>query len=186
MFYYQLFLLAFVPCFVVSSIFPYPIAVGKNGFGTDTTLTASCTQALNSTIDCDPSFQTLAISNAIVSPNSTTIASALCAPSCNSSLTAYQNNVLAQCGSTSVVNPPLPNNNMGQYLQDYYSLICTQESATGQYCAGMFLFISDLRILPNSCTKELIFYLLRFLERCLGRTWQHFGFFSSTQKYSLF
>jgi len=122
---------------VASGFVPFPNFVVSNGFGTNTTISTTCAAALNHTISCDPGLQTLALSNALVSPNTTSIAGALCASSCNSSLTSYHSNVIAQCGSSPVINSQLLNTWMGDFLQDYYDLICTKDPGTGQYCIGM-------------------------------------------------
>ncbi|KAL1869088.1 hypothetical protein VTK73DRAFT_3366 [Phialemonium thermophilum] len=131
---HRLLLAASVLRLAVATVVPFPDFVGKNGFGSDSSVSQSCAAALNSTIDCDASLRILAIADDYISPNLTGIAPSLCAPGCNSSLAAYQSNVQEKCGSSPVIDPQVKNTFMGDLLQDYYDLICTKDPGSDQYC----------------------------------------------------
>ncbi|KAH8894666.1 hypothetical protein GQ53DRAFT_610598, partial [Thozetella sp. PMI_491] len=104
------------------------------GFGGDSTIPQSCAAALNSTIDCDDDLQVLALTNVYASPNATGNAASLCSTGCSSALTNYQNSVKSACGNSAVIDPQLANTFVGDLLHDYYDLVCTKDSTTGQYC----------------------------------------------------
>ncbi|KAH8800156.1 hypothetical protein F5884DRAFT_904863 [Xylogone sp. PMI_703] len=132
----QLLLATIVPHLVTSDLVPFPYSVGANGFGTSTTISSDCAEALNKTISsCDQGLRNLALGGTYLSPNATGAAAALCASTCDSSLTSYQNNVANVCGSAPVINSEIANTFMGDLIHDYYDLICAKDPGTGKYCA---------------------------------------------------
>lgn len=161
----RLLLVAVLPRLAASSIVPFPYFVGDNGFGGSTTISTACSIALNSTINCDPGLRILAITNAYLSPNSTGDAAGLCASSCNSSLTTYQNNVISQCGSSPVIDSLLKNTYMGDLLQDYYDLVCTKDAVTAQFCIGVYS--SEILVLSSTSIHMLNYLCYRLLKHCL-------------------
>ena len=161
---FRLLLAAALPYLAASTVVPFPAFVGDNGFGSSTTISQSCVAALNSTINCDPGLRILALTDAYLSPNSTGKAADLCAPSCNSSLTVYHSNVMAQCGSSPIIDSQLQNTYMGDLFQDYYDLVCTKDPGTGQYCVGMYS-IPDL---GSGCQYSKLKSLLDFLNNTFG------------------
>lgn len=153
---------------VSSSIIPFPSFVGINGFGSNTTVSTSCATALNATIGCDSSLWALALSNIYVSPNTTGMATTLCASNCNSSLVSYQNSVSVQCGSSPVINSLLKNSAVGDLLFDYYNLVCTKDPGTGKFCVGEWLSLGIFHIgkeilLTASISKIIWTQLLQLL-----------------------
>ncbi|KAJ2968585.1 hypothetical protein NQ176_g9106 [Zarea fungicola] len=145
----HLVVIALLPLLAAAVIIPFPVPSGSNGFGSDGIISQACAIALNSTINCDADLATLARANSYISPNSTGKAAALCAPTCNTALTAYHNTVVSKCGSAPLIDPLLQNSFMGDLFQAYSQLICTTDPASGQYCVGMISALLFLVKYPN-------------------------------------
>ncbi|KAF3069352.1 LysM domain-containing protein [Trichoderma lentiforme] len=117
---------AVIPHLVQADIVPYPVPLPPNGFGSKTTISASCQAALNKTITgCDASLANLAASGIYLSPNALGSASTF--------------GITTGCGQSPVIDSSLANTFLGDLFQDYYTLICSKDAASGDFCADFLL-----------------------------------------------
>ncbi|KAE9373106.1 carbohydrate-binding module family 50 protein [Stipitochalara longipes BDJ] len=101
------------------------------GFGNSTPVSASCASALNQTLACDPQLQILAATGYYASFNGSF--SSLCTSQCNASLVAYHSSVVSACGTSGAFST-YPNAWRGDYIYDYFNLVCTKDVSTGEFC----------------------------------------------------
>ena len=154
------------------TIVPFRDFVGNNGFGGSTEISQSCAAALNNTIECDLDLYLLALTDTYISPNATSDAAGFCAAGCNSSLASYLSSVAAQCGDSPVIEDDLPNTFLGNLLQSVWSMMCTRDSGTGQFCPGLYPpSMNDVKVAGKMQTNSLDRLSGKRLRSCRQCVW---------------
>ena len=101
-------------------------------------LNASCIDAINATIACDPGIVPLASQDFYGSFNNATLQDSICADSCGAGIVSYRKNVLSVCGANTEMQVGYPVTYTGDLIWAYYNLTCLTDSSTGEYCTGMY------------------------------------------------
>ena len=99
-------------------------------------LSTQCTNALTSSVACDPYLLQLSQSDYYGSLGDDSLQSSLCITSCGTSLVSYHTSVISSCANDAQPWLGIPAQTYGDLLWSTYNLTCLKDTGTGEWCNG--------------------------------------------------